>query len=173
MPDRLAETLRCLVSGEAPWPLCCWGSVGVGKTCAALVLLDHAGGEYWTADGLAGALIDAQHDRLWWSDYGSGVAESRKIGPTQLWKVVVGAPLVVIDELGCRGSVSEFQYQVVKRVLDERLGKPLVCLANVPPGTLAGMYDDLVSSRLVAGTVLALPGDDRRLRARKEPPREA
>src|SRR5436309_2297801 len=44
----LRDAIRELVSGEAPWPLFLHGDVGAGKSCAALCVLDHAGGDYLT-----------------------------------------------------------------------------------------------------------------------------
>lgn len=154
----LREQVRKLVKGEAPWPLFLHGPAGTGKTCAALCLLDLAGGHYWTAGELCEALIQAQQGAyfLAWD-------MMRPCSPFRLWQALGQTTLMVLDELGLRDKVSDFHYETVKRVLDVREGKPLVCLSNLTLAQLGRVYDDRVASRLGAGTVVGLDGDDRRL----------
>lgn len=145
------------MSGEAPWPLFVHGSAGTGKSCAALVLLDYAGGLFFTGSSLADEMIRSQQGRL------PGRETGRPIWPEQLWEEIGKTALVVLDDLGGRDRVSDFAYEVTKRLLDEREGKPLVVTSNLGPARLAQLYDDRVVSRLVAGTVLEMAGADRRL----------
>jgi DNA replication protein DnaC len=149
------------VAGEAPWPFFCHGPAGTGKTCAALCLLDHlaGGGEYHTAASLAELLAQAQQGRLTWYREGYGGT----VWPEKVWEGVRRECLVVLDELGAREKVSDHQYECVKRLLDERQGRPLVALSNLDLQALARVYDDRIASRLAAGTVLRLEGEDRRL----------
>jgi DNA replication protein DnaC len=154
----LQDRIRLLVKGEAPWPLLLHGPAGCGKTCAALCLLDHVGrGFYFTAADLCDKIIQAQKGELQTEESGW------RVSPQGLWKEITSTPLVVLDELGAREKVSDFHYDTVKRVLDEREGQPLVCLSNHGIEELARVYDDRVASRLAAGTILALDGADRRL----------
>jgi DNA replication protein DnaC len=155
----LRQAIRQLVAGELAWPLFLCGPCGVGKTCAALCLLDHAGGEYHTVRGLCDLLIQAQQGRLEWSREGRGGI----LWPEKLWARLAGAPLVVLDELGGRERVSDHHYEAVKTLVDERHGKPFVVLSNLPLSAIAGLYDDRLFSRLGAGTVVALEGEDRRI----------
>lgn len=148
-----------MVSGKNPWPLFLYGPVGTGKTCAALCLLDWAGGEYWTVAGLCAMLIQCQQGRLEWSHEGRGGT----IWPERFWRMVRQAPLVVLDELGCRGNVSDAHYEAVKTVVDERAGLPLVVLSNLSLEGVEKGYDDRIASRLALGTVIHLQGMDRRL----------
>jgi hypothetical protein len=90
-------------------------------------------------------------------DSGATVYES------DFWAMVGKQPLVVLDELGCREKVTDFQYETVKAVLDARDGRPLVVASNLGPEGLAVVYDDRIASRLMAGSVLELQGEDRRL----------
>jgi DNA replication protein DnaC len=159
IPEELRSKIRSLVSGESPWPLTILGPAGTGKTCAALCLLDHASGEYHAAGDLCDLLIRAQDGRLSWTREGHG----SKIWPEDVWRTLERAALVVLDEIGTRERVSDFAYGVVKRVLDSREGRPLVCLSNLGMDRLAQVYDDRVASRLAAGTVVLLDGEDRRL----------
>jgi hypothetical protein len=156
----LRQVIRQLVAGETRWPLFLHGPVGTGKTCAALCLLDHAGGVYLTAAELADQVIDAQQGRLEhaWED-----GSFQKFAPAALWKYLAERPLVVIDELGARDKVSDPHYEAVKRLLDLREGRPLIALSNLDLEALAQRYDDRIASRLAAGTVCQLDGEDRRL----------
>jgi hypothetical protein len=121
-----------------------------------LCLLDYAGGRYWTAAGLCDTLIRAQSGRLQWSNGGYGGTH----WPEDVWKSVGAAPLVVLDEIGSR-TPSDFAYETVKRVLDEREGRPLVVVSNLALEAITRLYDDRVASRLAAGTVVEVVGGSR------------
>lgn len=155
----LRTAIRAAVLAETPWPLVVHGPAGCGKTCAALCVLDHAGGEYHTAAGLCETIIRAQQGRLEWSHEGRG----GMLWPEQFWRKLAAASLVVLDELGSRERVSDHHYECVKRVLDDRAGKPLIVLSNLGLEKIASLYDDRIASRLAAGTVVRMEGDDRRL----------
>ncbi len=157
----LRRQIRLAVTGEAPWPLFVHGPAGTGKSCAALCLLDYAafGGEYFSTPGLCETVTRSQQGRLEWSHEGRGGT----LWPEQFWKRMASAALVVMDELGCREKVTDHHYECVKRLIDDRHGKPLVVLSNLDLETLTVLYDDRVASRLAAGTVVMLEGDDRRL----------
>ena len=160
IPEGLRKVIRSLVSGEAPWPLFVAGPAGVGKTCAGLCLLDYAGGWYRTVEEFCEDLRIAELRGLDWR-----TPEARgTYWPADLWRQVEQARLVVLDELGAREKVSDHHYAAVKRLVDLREGKPLVCLSNLGLGDLARLYDDRLTSRLSAGTVVILEGPDRRLR---------
>jgi hypothetical protein len=155
----LRSTIRALVDGELPWPLFLFGPPGTGKTCAALCLLDHADGEYFTINGLCERLIQAQAGRI--NSYACG--EGRTTWPEHLWQVVEKITALVTDELGCRERVSAFHYETLKKAIDLRYGKPTVFISNLDLPGLQRIYDDRVTSRLAAGTVVLLDGPDRRL----------
>ncbi len=156
--------MRECVRGAAPWPLLVHGEPGRGKTCAALALLDHAGGLFASASGLCEWVNAATFGRLSWSTI--QLDNSGNPDVTRLWTVLARTPLFVLDDLGARKTVTDGQYDCVKRLLDEREGSPLVVLSNLSIAALAGVYDDRVASRLGGGTVLELVGDDRRLSGR-------
>jgi DNA replication protein DnaC len=155
----LRRIIRGLVAGEHHWPLFLHGSAGRGKTCAALCLLDYAGGEYWTAATLCAALIEAGKGQRTWSHDGRG----GNVWPADIWRRIAQAPLVVLDEIGARERVSDHHYETVQRVLDDRSGKPLVAISNLDAKGIEAIYDYRIVSRLSAGTVLFLDGKDRRL----------
>jgi hypothetical protein len=167
IPRRLSEiepflraNFRGLCAGELPWPLFCHGPAGVGKTCAGLLLCDYAGGRYLTTYELAESLIRSQQGRLLWYQNGYGTT----IHPEKFWEYLVKDAVVVLDELGARSNVSDFHYESVKRLIDCREGKPLVVLSNLNLDRIEKLYDDRVASRLSAGTVVKLLGEDRRLK---------
>lgn len=151
---------RC-VTESAPWPLAILGGVGTGKTCAALCLLDAVGGGcvYTTVTEFAANIMAAQSGQLW------DQFTDEKMTPVKLWHQWREATLAVLDELGSRSKVSDFQYEIVKRAIDERekVAGPLVLISNMGLPELESVYDDRIASRIAAGTVINLQGDDRRI----------
>ena len=155
----LREAMRACIAAKSPWPLFLHGRAGIGKSCAALCLLDYSGGEYWTAARFCELLNDALFGRL----IARGEGGSVTIWPDAIWRRVQQAPLMVLDELGQRLAVSEPHYDAVKRVLDERQDKPLIVISNVDSQGIDRLYDERISSRLGAGTIVELRGRDRRI----------
>ena len=150
--------IRSVVTAEAPWPLVLWGPPGTGKTCAALCLLDYAGGNYYAVPGLCSLLIQCQQGRLEWNNEGRGGI----IWPEKFWSRLAAAPLIVLDELGCRGAFSDVHYEAVKNLIEERHCRPLVIISNVRINDLEKVYDARITSRLSAGTMIEVQGKDRR-----------
>lgn len=167
--DGLRLAIRGVVAGNTPWPLFVHGSAGLGKTCAALAMLDHAPAptDYYTATGWAEALIDAAKGRL----IGRGSAGSHSLSPLTLRGLIDDASLVALDELATRDKVSDWHYDCVKELIDRRHGKPLVVLSNLDVRGVASVYDDRIADRLAAGTVVALRGASRRGEWRRNGPR--
>lgn len=157
IPAALRTVFRDLVTAKASWPLLLHGPAGTGKTCAALCLIDFAGGMYHSLpDFLAymGRVVnDREHDLLL----------NKKMTPEIVWARMLVAPIVVLDELGARDRVSDFHYETLKKALDVRERKPAVYISNLPLGQIATLYDDRIASRLSSGTVHELKGIDRRI----------
>ncbi len=157
----LRVAIRGLLLGTNKWPLFVHGAAGTGKTRAALCLLDYCETSvYRTVGELCDTLIQAQQGRLEWYHDGHG----GKTWPENIWKAIRMAAVVVLDEIGTRERVSDFTYDTVKRVIDEREGKPLVCCSNMDLPKIERLYDDRIASRLAAGIVIHLVGADRRLK---------
>lgn len=166
----LVNAVRPLVQGKEPWPLFLHGPAGVGKTYAALCMLDHLdrerlgqgdwiGGEYYLFASLCSDLIAANLGTLTWSHEGRGGDTT----PTMIWKWVRTRGLAVLDEVGARVKASDFQNETIQRWLDERQGQPAIVISNVGPDGMRRAYDDPICSRMFAGTTIDLAGIDRRL----------
>lgn len=140
----LRKIFRGLVSGEFRWPLYLWGSVGTGKTLAALCLCDHIpDSRYLTVEALADAVVSQD---------------------TTEWRNLLVSRLVVMDELGARQKDSDLHYKAIQKLADirERRRRVAVYVSNLSAEQLAALYDDRIASRLSCGTVWQLKGDDRR-----------
>jgi DNA replication protein DnaC len=156
VPVALRAAVRSCATGERSWPLVVIGPVGVGKTCAGLCVLDYTGGFYYTAQGLAEDMIQAMKGQLA-TPRGSSVSQA------QLWRELKQSALVVLDEVGDRTKASDHAYDCLKRLLDGREEAPLLVLTNLGLPEIAAVYDDRITSRLAAGTLVRLNGPDRRL----------
>ncbi len=95
----LREAIRCLCSGETPWPLFLHGDAGTGKTLASLCLLDHSNGVYFTVNELTQLCIDVMKGE---AKYESG----NTIHSGEFWEEMGNCPLVVLDELGMPATAS-------------------------------------------------------------------
>ena len=161
--NSLRNNMRAVAKAQAPWPLFIHGPVGTGKTCAALCLLDHCigGGEYFTEIGLWKRLLFAETGRLVQS--GEFGQVDSVLWPETIWRSLRRTWLVVLDEVGSRGQVSDALYDCTKEVLEVRLNKPLIMISNFGLERIAEIYDDRIASRLAAGTVVEVKGKDRRI----------
>lgn len=139
----LLDVFAKLVLGELPWPLFLHGSIGTGKTRAALYLCDSVeSARYYTAEDIADAIMA----------HGCVPDMTRQ-------------SLIVLDELAERVKASDLGYQAVKRVLDARERwnhYAAVIISNFAPDELEQSYDGRIVSRLKAGTVFELKAKDRR-----------
>ena len=157
---KLRAVIRKCVAGESKWPLVICGSPGTGKSCAALCLADHCrGSEYFALPFLCRLLIRAQQAGLDWCNEGRGGVWREH----DIWRMIDEAPLVVLDEIGCRDRVSDAHYEVIKEVIDGRAFKPFVAVSNLSLAELGQVYDGRIVSRLGAGTIQEMTGPDRRL----------
>lgn len=149
------QTIRELTSGNLPWPLTMVGAAGSGKSCAALVVSDYVcGAIYRTCHDLCFDINDAKFDRL-------ATAAGYRITEREYWKTWERAPLCIIDELGTRGTISDAMYDTVKYAIDAREGRPLIVVSNLSMGEINRAFDDRITSRLSAGTILKFDGDRR------------
>lgn len=146
---RLLDCFASLVEGRSPWPLYLYGPVGVGKTCAALALVDAVQGAYWSQESLQDALLACIR--------GDRSADS-------VWSAVAGCSLACLDEIGSRAA-GDFQYSTILKFWEAREERSRVAVysSNLDPGSLSSVFDDRVASRLLCGTVFCLDCADRRV----------
>ena len=148
VPKDLVVTFRLLATAQLPWPLFLHGDVGTGKTLAALCLADFATtSRYWTLDTLCDKVMDPETKTQ------------------EMWRQIQEKELTILDELGERSKVGDLLYTTVKKHLDLReqhAGRVGIYISNLTPDQLVQMFDKRIVSRLTAGTVLELSGDDRR-----------
>lgn len=156
MTKTVRDALSKCARGAAPWPLTIYGGAGVGKTCAALCLMDYVrdGRVYRTLEAACQDLILAQDGKYFAGEYAMGV--------TGWWDRWSAAGLVCLDEIGTREKVSDFAYSVVKRALDTREFRPIIVISNVNMQGLEKLYDRRITSRLSAGTIVEATGPDQR-----------
>ena len=152
--------------GQLPWPLTFSGPVGCGKTSAALLVFDWTAdadlfnpNEFLTLERLADDVTEAMFDRL----FNTLHRDWPKISPAEFWnrwrrKIICG-----IDDLGEKENVTDHRYQVLKRAIDEREGKPLIITTNLSLGDIVRLCDDRIASRLAGGTFVQCHGDDMRM----------
>ncbi len=160
IPDHARKAIRSCLAGDSDWPLFLHGPAGTGKTCAALCILDHSGGEYFTVTDLCEKLNQSAMGRLEWNREGRGGV----IWPDAFRRIYLDQPpLLVLDELGLRDTVSDAHYESVYRAVELRARRPFVAISNHPLERLEKIYDARTVSRLGAGTVVEFSGIDRRL----------
>lgn len=153
----IAEAIwDCIYHGMTPWPLVLTGPPGTGKTCAALCVLDLVRGYCYsqTLDGACKELIAAMKGEV----PGAPSIDS-EIAWWDRWKQ---AECTLLDEIGQRNP-SDYTFEVVKRAIDARHGRPAIFVSNLPLAQLRNAYDERVFSRLNAGTAIEMAGRDRRV----------
>lgn len=158
VPTEVREVIRPTLLGEKPWPMVLFGKSGVGKTCIALCIADVAAPvvKYFTMEDLVDELNEVHAGRV-------DDANGNKISSARWFEKAGEANLVVIDDIGTRAAVGDRHYNSLKRILDVREGRPTIVISNLPLHSLQEIYDDRVVSRLAAGTVIEIKGQDRRL----------
>ena len=181
----LLTAVRELTKGIRPWPLYLWSpGPGTGKTSAALTLLDHYGSSH------SGYSPDVSEFMNYFADFAAlpDVFRSAEKGrhhrstphgcetvwASDLWNVVRRAPIFVLDDMRKPSDreqrLGDDHYGLFKRILDDRVARPLVITSNVdpwePPGggvpELVRLFDDRIADRIVCGTVFELAGQSRR-----------
>lgn len=164
VPTQLLVAMRAVWRGEKPWPLVILGDAGAGKTRAGLLMLDYINGTFymqctvWVArvrSAMMGTLTT------------SPAYPPYSIREMELWQAWTRPELAMLDDIGTREKVTDHHYETVKRCLDDREGKATIYTSNLDLGALEKCYDDRVASRLVAGTIVNVRGDQRRDAARE------
>ena len=142
--DQVQQMLRA-VQRESAWPLYIYGNPGSGKTC------------------IAALIYEAFTRRPVWSRADDFLLEyvDRGDGRKALQAKVEGTPCLFLDDLGVRPPTPPM-LQAIFDVLEMRKGRPVVIVSNHDLRKLSEIYDERIVSRLSAGTVLEIRGQDRR-----------
>ena len=142
--EQVQQMLRA-VQREAAWPLYIYGNPGSGKTC------------------IAALIYEAFTRRPMWSRADDFLLEyvDRGDGRKALQSKVEGTPCLFLDDLGVRPPTPPM-LQAIFDVLEMRKGRPVVIVSNHDLRKLSEIYDERIVSRLSAGTVLEIRGQDRR-----------
>ena len=157
------ELLRSAVR-EKRYPILLHGPTGTGKTSLAACLYRSLG-----------------HTPKWFEtiEFIRWIQQCRKEGITMLpgaaqevpeakiWESRIERPdFIMFDDLGHR-TATDSQYEIIYELLNRRGKKPAVYSSNLSPAGILKIFDDRVASRLSAGTVIHLTGNDARLTGSK------
>ena len=142
--EQVQQLLRA-VRDDAAWPLYIYGNPGSGKTCIAALIYERCTRRpMWSrADDFLLEYVDR--------------GDHRKA----LQAKVRGTPCLFLDDLGVRPPTPPM-LQAIFDVLEMRKGRPVVIVSNHDLRKLSEIYDERIVSRLSAGTVLEIRGQDRR-----------
>lgn len=158
--EHVRETANSVWLGnpETPWPLVLLGEAGSGKTSACLLMLAA-----WGRGRSFCMTFDAWCDRIRFAKRGELASDSGfSIGEPAAWRDWETADFAVLDDIGTREKASDHVYETLKRSLDRREdGLPTVYTSNLKLDEIVCLFDDRVASRLSAGTIVYLEGDQR------------
>lgn len=155
VPVPVREAGNAVISNDGPWPFVMLGEAGAGKTCAALLMAAHVKTFVYFIR------FRDWCDRLRWAKRGElQTSTGFKMTEPETWDEWRRAKLGVLDDIGAR-EVTDHALEAMLGVLDRREGLPLVCTSNLTLEELGNLFDDRVASRLSAGTIVYLEGDQR------------
>lgn len=157
---QIADAMARCCTAQSPWPLLLYGDAGTGKTCAALHLIDRA--KCAVAYRVYSDLCESARAAMMGELFEHGSHGSYRVTVEDVWRGWDAAGLAVLDEIGTRNKVTDHQYEVLKRAIDKREGRPTVLISNLSPKRIAELCDDRIASRCCAGTVVWVDGDDMR-----------
>lgn len=174
----LLAFLRKCSAGEVRWPVFLTGDPGTGKSSAVLAFADWiAYSAYFQFCDLIHAFrqISTKGETMvtrWiqrgdWSDNDqpgkiAWFIEKDTMGEDEFLKYLSSVDLLVIDDLGTRGTASDFVYDSLLATMNLRVEKPLIVTSNLDIDGIANCFDGRITSRLSAGTRFVLKGQDRR-----------
>lgn len=160
MAPAVVSAVRAALS-RRQWPLYLFGPIGVGKSCAAaLVYANWQQSAAWYSLTELCDLLQGFNSNSIQVVYRGGQAV--ELTRTGLWRLLDTTGLVACDEIGTR-EASAHRYDALLRLLDCRVGKPLILTGNLDESGIASAYDERVLSRIGAGTWVNVKGHDRRM----------
>lgn len=144
------------------WPIYIHGEVGVGKSFLAAWAYCHWPGtsvQMLNYCDFANTAIQAAkgEEVSYMASNGSKVLMSG----AGWWNWLDRVGLLIIDEIGS-GYVGEWRSEDFWKLLELRAGRPLIMTGNDTIGTISQRFDLKVASRIMAGTIIGITGQDRR-----------
>jgi len=156
---KLWKLITEFCDGQHKWPLYLHGSVGTGKSSAALCLVDRVErAEFWPFPRFANFVEGVKAGREDWYDVGRGGTWTEK----GWWGYVSKLPLLILDDVGIREQYSDNQMEALYQALEARDGKPFICTSNLSDKGMEELFGERISSRLFCGKIYRLEGADRR-----------
>ncbi len=149
---------------KCEWPILLHGPAGTGKSCiAALLYRNWPGYPLWLdAGAFVIQMMTARRDGAAPYYHTNGNRADRDISENGMINWMRESPLVVLDDIGNRRP-TDAQFDALLAAINARSGKPLIITTNCNPEQLTSLFDDRFASRLLAGTVIEVGGQDRRL----------
>lgn len=168
------------------WPIYIQGPTGIGKTCTAAVVFRRAIEKALArADQSGESLVWPRWTR--WESFFDTLHAIRRTGSwpvvtedgrtfdcreSSWWDRFSGHRLVVLDEIGLQRQGPE-RVEAMLEFLERRRRRPLLITGNLSRPEVEARYDQRVASRLWAGSVIEVSGQDRRVAGASERARTA
>ena len=160
-PRVMAQMVQAAQEGR--WPILLAGSCGLGKSCLACLMASRIPNWRFAAvSELVGQVIQARTSDAKTVVMRTMAGQEVERNETEIFRWVESAPILVLDDVGVR-PMTEVQSDILLRMLDLRLGKPLIATTNCTAVTLPQMVGERCASRLRAGAQFRMLGTDRRL----------
>jgi predicted ATPase len=148
---------------EHKFPIYIHGTAGTGKTCMmGLVYAYWSGRAAWfqcsrLLRDLARCRVNPDHECQTLNTDGT-VSLARE---WQINRDIQLSELLCLDDVATK-DLTDAQAEILKEILDERIGKATICTSNLSEVQLASAVDCRVASRLSSGKIITLIGADRR-----------
>lgn len=160
-PQILAQVVQAAQHGR--WPILLAGPCGVGKSCLACLVASRI--PHWrfaAASELVGCVSQARSSDTRTVLVRTMAGAEIERNETEIFRWVESASILVLDDVGVR-PMTAVQSDILLRVLDLRLGRPLIATTNCTAITLPEMIGERCASRLRAGSQFRMSGEDRRI----------
>lgn len=165
VPKELSDAFRACRTAKAPWPLMVHGSVGSGKSRFAMLCHDWYGGAFFDFAALVGEYGSLRRGTLT-ADGSNMILEGGDWTVREAyWVEALKRPRIfILDDIGRRSdSDAATARELLSRLLDARENQPSLLISNLNPQQIERLYDDRIASRMCAGTVVKVEGQDRRI----------
>lgn len=160
MPHKILTALNAAAEAKA-WPVYLFGGPGRGKSCAAAcAFASWPGSAVWLSLSLLCDELNRFMTQPHITVYSNGVAV--ELSKSGYWRRLQTSQLVVVDEIGTREATGH-RFETLLTLLELRRCQPLIMTGNLSLNGLEQAYDERISSRICAGTIIEFTGEDRRL----------